>query len=539
MNYPGTHNLPPLQSAKLSRLEYYFRYRQLEEALQLLKLLGEVHNPLLQKLVMHWKARIQLIKGRYDAHAAHFTKAIQQLEEIQLANYPEEGQWVYDLCKAYAGTGEYKKALRKLEQSLAENRFSAPVKLQLESLGIIFLVENGDFETCKAWMERSCKRSGFSSSDEFLAHICDSSFLIDYKKNQTHYTGSLAGNYEESDLNDEGSAIQYAEHSFPELRAWMIWLEAVSTYLFAKKSYRTIIPFSEALIQLAEALNYPEQRAIGLHYSAIHYADREDHKKAIGLLQEALDISKSIGCRPLAAQILINIGTIYALLYSRERALRRYQLVLQEYRDTLNDNTLLGLLNNVGNILYEQKEYKESAKYFEEARLLAIQLKSGNWQANALAQLSRCALAQGHVDESLSLADQAQSIFASIQVNYGRSLHLLNLAEIHTLKENYPLAISTCKDGIDLANSSNETLNELRGYKLLANIYRQMGEFQKALDFQIDYNIRLETFNESRMKGQLTDLEIQHSLREKELLITQLKQSNEYKDLLLKSKERN
>ncbi|MEO1625271.1 MAG: ATP-binding protein [Bacteroidota bacterium] len=211
----------------------------------------------------------------------------------------------------------------------------------------------------------------------------------------------------------------------------------------------------------------------------------------------------------------------------------KYQTALDEYHNVLEDNTRVIIYNNIGNVYSNNNQLDLAEPYFHKALALAEKCQYKEMIALSLSQLSSVEVANGRIDASYDLAMKARQIMDELGDINGRQINLSNLSKVHYHRKEYPKAIKFASSCIVTSKRMNDDTNELRAYQLLANIYEDMGEFEKALQYQMVYSKKHEQFAGLQMHRQVIDMEIKYAIREKQQKIEQLTKENEYQSLLL------
>ncbi len=304
-----------------------------------------------------------------------------------------------------------------------------------------------------------------------------------------------------------------------------------------RQDYGGVLEYCEPLLELSRVQGDVEKELDALNYLAVYYGTLSDYKRAMQHLLEALDKSKAIHYRNVTARCLINIATIYAHFYNYEEALSRNLTALSEYGDIIEDNNRAIVLNNVGNVYYKLDQYEQAEVYFQQSLEVAASVQYREMMALSMAQISRSKTALGEIDKALALANEAQILIQELGDVSGREINLLNLGNIHYLQKDYDQAIILTSQGIVAAKRRNDEANEIRGYQLLSKIHQQLGDFEKALQFQLVYSTAQELFAKERLNRQVMDLEVQYSIKEKQNKIEQLTKENQLQALLLEQKD--
>ncbi len=304
-----------------------------------------------------------------------------------------------------------------------------------------------------------------------------------------------------------------------------------------RQDYASMLEYCQPLLEGSQRWGDVEKELDALNYLAVYYGTLSDYKRAMQFLLEALDKSKAIQYRRVAGRCLVNIATIYAHFFNYEEALSRNLTALSEYGDVLEANNRAIVLNNVGNVYYELDRYQEALQYFQQSLEVAESAQYREMMALSMAQISRNKTALGQLDAALELANAAQELIQELGDVNGREINLLNLGNIHFLREDYERAIILTSQGIVAAKRRNDEANEIRGYQLLAKIHQQLGDYEKALQYQLIYSTAQETFAKERLDRQVMDLEVQYSIKDKQSKIEQLTKENQLQALLLEQKD--
>ncbi len=305
-----------------------------------------------------------------------------------------------------------------------------------------------------------------------------------------------------------------------------------------KQEYTRLQELCESLLSLSRELGDEEKELSSLQHLAVFYGSRSDYKQAMQYLLEALEKSRKLGHRKAIADCLINIGTIYANLYNHAEALDRYEIVLKEYADILDENTLVIVYNNVGNIQYSNDRPDLAYLYFENALQLAQSRNYRVMVARSLAQLSRTNLARKNNELAFEQAQQADQLFTELGGDVpGKQINLINLGHIFYNRKDYAKANLWLSRGIVTAKRLKDVLNEVRGYQLLSKVYEDQGDYTKAFQFLRIYTNAQDEFAKEQRNRQVIDMEIKFAIRDKQQEIEQLTRENEYQSLLLEQSD--
>ena len=315
-----------------------------------------------------------------------------------------------------------------------------------------------------------------------------------------------------------------------------VYHELSQVYL-KRQEYTKLHESCEKTLVLSRKTGDIEKEMVATNSLGIYYATIQEQKKAMTYFLSALDISKQIGYRAMTAQYLINIATLYAQLYNFDDAADRYQMLLEQYNDILDNNTRVIVYNNLGNIQLTLENPETAQPHFVRSLDLARTIQYKEMIAHSLAQLSRTNILLKNYTHATEQMEEAATLVEALGDVNGKQINLINKGSILIHQQQYPQAIKLLSQGIMVAKRMKDEASERRGYKLLSKLYQFQGDFEQALKFQTVYSEAREHFYKEMRNRQGIDLEIKYAIKEKQQEIERLRTENKYKDLLLEQKD--
>ncbi len=304
-----------------------------------------------------------------------------------------------------------------------------------------------------------------------------------------------------------------------------------------RRQYDNILLLAQYALNNARQVGDVEQTVVALNNLAVEAGFNSEYKMAMEYLLEAWDRSEDIGFRYHAAQVLINMATIYAQLYNYDEALHRYKVVQSDYFNVLEGNTQIITHNNIGNIYIATKQYPEALQCYQQALMLAERHDYREMIAHALAQLCRINLLLEDIPAATMFAERAQKKYDILGNIHGLQIHLLNLAQISKYHKDYATAIQWAQEGKTIAKQKKDNKIIIAANHLLSEIYREQQHFENAWYFAQKYFTAKEEDAGLQLNRQVLSVEINHAIRERQRKIEQLLKENEYQALLLKQSE--
>jgi signal transduction histidine kinase len=295
-----------------------------------------------------------------------------------------------------------------------------------------------------------------------------------------------------------------------------------------RQDFEKLDTFSRSLLEISREINDEALEATALLNLGIVRSIESDYRSAMTHFVESLAQSERVGFRSNVAHCLINIGNIYANLFNYEDAFDRYNTALTSYADVLNENTRIAVNLNIGNLCHATEQYDLANEYFEKGLEIADKNEKNDMSAHAHSLVCRTLLADKRsIEARKHLENGAQN----------HPIHLLNIAEIYFAEGNTGDATQQTVNGIDAAKNAKDDTSELRGFRLLADIYERIGDFQRAFKAEKVYSTKQIDYLRMQRTMHALDLEIRFSLREKQQRIEELTKENSFQGILLEKSD--
>ncbi len=478
----------------------HFRLRQLKKALNSAKIALEFgldegadkRDIISANLLL---ARIYHVNGRYQNDPTFFQKAIYYIKEAETLN-----------------------------EALQDKEFGMSIQLIFGRLHVSLKNYANASKCLQACLDIAEELDDMSRMVLSKTAFCES-YISEGKLGKAIELGEQTLEY----LQTNASAIH--------LRLWSETYLQLSQAYIKNKDYSRSLEMSQQLLDVSRKAGDIEKEVVALRNIAVVCGVKSNYKIGMQYFLEALDKCESIGFRELLVQLQVNIGTIYAHLYNYPEALKRYQMVLQNFDDVLDDNTKVIIFNNLGNIYLTTDHPELAIEHFENAHSLAETYHYRKMLAHSLAQLSRTKLQLNRFVEAKQEAAWAEDLFEELGEVNGRQINLLNLAEIAYRKKELERSVELAEAAIQSAKAMKDDACEIRGFKHLAKTYKALGNFKMAFEFEEKYGEIQEAFAKVQRNRQFLDMEIRHAIREKQKEIEQLIRDNKYNALLLQKSD--
>jgi signal transduction histidine kinase len=343
---------------------------------------------------------------------------------------------------------------------------------------------------------------------------------------------------QENNLKKSLDCVNEAWVLFQQIHVVEDTLKAQLLYRFSqvhlkRQEYEKLAEYSEPLLALSRKLNDGEKEVSALTNLAITKGVQSDYKNAMPIFVDALEKSKQLKLRYNEANCIINIGNIYANLFNFEEALDRYKTVLTAYDDVLTDDTRIIISLNTGNLYYAIDDYKRSLEFFKQALDTALSFDKKGLATRTYVLLSRTYLELNRLEDAIKCTRHAASMMDDVKRPNWRPINFLNLAQIDFFHENTEGGHHWAIKGIVAARRLKDDVSELRGFKLLSDMYKKEKKYKLALRSQMIYSKKQQDYLKMQRNMHFLDFEIRYALREKERRIEALTNENRHQAELL------
>lgn len=184
------------------------------------------------------------------------------------------------------------------------------------------------------------------------------------------------------------------------------------------------LKYAEEAYNYSLEINFKRGQALANYYIASCYWTLGELDTSINYSLKALDFQKEYYDRVIEVKVLNNLGNVFIDMKNYEKGLNYYLKALRGAKEIDDKRSVTVSLNNIGEIYKELKEYKIALDYYKESQEIATLLN----EINILATLC---LNEGEINYFLGEYETAiNSINKSIELGK-------QIKNIHTMAESY------------------------------------------------------------------------------------------------------
>ncbi|MEN9522711.1 MAG: hypothetical protein RL065_1088, partial [Bacteroidota bacterium] len=219
--------------------------------------------------------------------------------------------------------------------------------------------------------------------------------------------------------------------------------------------------------------------------------------------------------------IIMNIGVIYLRTKNHQTGiayLKRSKSFFEETHDLLN---LCNAANIIGVGLFTIGIYDEAKIYFVESLDNSIKIDDKTNSCRANLYLGLIALKELKLDDANMHFHNSMKIAIESDMKVARVFNYKGFAEMFTLRKDFNNALEQLSYAFKICEELNLKEEKIEIYFLYSDIYKQMGEFEKAYQSLFAYRELKEKFLEEENTYKIQKLQITNQIsqitREKEL----------------------
>ena len=256
------------------------------------------------------------------------------------------------------------------------------------------------------------------------------------------------------------------------------------------------------------------------------YKLQSEYNKALEIYFESLALSREMGLERGVAAALTNIGLCYFELNETDKALEFYQNALEINERLDNKPNLAVIYNNLGLLHGDDGNHNQALEYHSDALELRRELEYPLEIANSLNNIGRLHMQMEQNEIAIDYLNQA------LEVNDGQDQDLSsiiheNLTKLYIRDDQYNQALVHAKETLAHSQAFGTKLGEKIGYELLAQIYEQTGEFEKAYSNQQKLTAVKDSILNAEKAQQINELQTKYETTQKEKEIALLEQEKQ------------
>jgi tetratricopeptide (TPR) repeat protein len=334
------------------------------------------------------------------------------------------------------------------------------------------------------------QKTNFSSAKLCAKQALKLSKKVDYSVGEVSSVINLAECYQylgklDTSLIYFNRAVMLSANSKDLDKFSYIANQGIGTVYYDKGDYdEALIYYDKAIAELPQALQ-KDYIALALNNKGRVFKRSGMLEKAQQSFIEALKYADLNEDNNMRAIILTNLGIINRGLNQHQKALSYYDQAL-EYLIMLNDSYGIGnIYQNKANLYSDLQEQRQALKYNFLAKEI---IEKTNYKSINYATLlnniglSYCYL--NEMDSALIYINQALDLSTIIDDTYGIADTKISLGLVYIEKQNYVVAKTNIREGINIAKKIGAVEVAIGGYQTLIEYELSLNNYKEAFEAQ-------------------------------------------------------
>lgn len=289
-----------------------------------------------------------------------------------------------------------------------------------------------------------------------------------------------------------------------------------------KGDFSQAINYAERAIQISKERGLKELLLIASLKAGRIAVQMKDYVLGVKYLLNVKVESITFNHEAYLSETLLYIGIIYNEVFHYPKSLEYLILVEEASKKLLHPSDQVLLLNYLGKSNFLSADIERAEQYFLKAEKLAKQYQNKTALVFCLAYLGVISSSKSEFNKALRYAKKVNNIREQIGDVDGIQVNLINLGSVHKKLEKYSESIKLTSRGIAAAKRMKDGLAEIRGYQIMAEIFRKQKEFKSAVMYQMIYTKFYEDFYQRNDRQQVSEIEHQFTIQQLEKKIADL-----------------
>ncbi|MBK8555887.1 MAG: tetratricopeptide repeat protein [Lewinellaceae bacterium] len=253
-------------------------------------------------------------------------------------------------------------------------------------------------------------------------------------------------------------------------------------------------PYADTLEQLAKANHNLQAQAQAYHIRGTALYDKGNYSEAIPVLKKSLSLYQQDHNTKGMGIVYNSLGGLYSDFEKQDSAIYYFLKASEIFEKTEEKTKLASVYSNIGNLYVDRKLFDKGIDLLKKA--LAIRQQIGD-EKKSIYTYNNLAVAygtKGDLDEAMNYSKKGIEIALKYGNKYVAGVISGGMGNLLLKAKRYPDAIQMCEQSIRLLKEANRRPNLVFPLANLANIYNNINQPQKALEYAKEgYAIMLET----------------------------------------------
>ncbi len=292
---------------------------------------------------------------------------------------------------------------------------------------------------------------------------------------------------------------------------------ALSYYL--KGNYDSCIYLAEQAYKVRMANKLWRDAGASLSKVANGLYEQGKYDESLEKNLSALELFRKSNSKADAAKLLNNIGSIYERNNQLKEAGEMYKQSAETSLELKDYDGYVSAQCNYGVIFNKTGQPKEALKVYKEIIPICIKYSRKEFLSQIYQAMGVAERAMGNLQEGLNYYLKAKDIYEQLGSLNGMAIIYHNIGNCYGDLKRYDLALEYLNKALLYAREAKILLWQKLIYHSLYELYTQKEDYKKANEFLENYVAINDSIYNEETQNQLSKLQTQYNLKEKELTI--------------------
>lgn len=217
------------------------------------------------------------------------------------------------------------------------------------------------------------------------------------------------------------------------------------------------------------------------------YENNGDYKKSLYFFKVALAICEKNRFGGYKSSIHEKLGDVNCSIKEFDKAMKEYHISLYLSKKIINVNRQISAMHKLGNLHFDLNNLDSAFYYFEKALDLSRKNEIRDYEASLLASHARYYMAKGDLNKARIKIEESIELFSATELFAGREQAYFYAGEIYYALRLQNKSLSTLLRSFELSDKSGNLLIKEKSCKLLAKLYKDIGEYEKSVEYYEKY----------------------------------------------------
>ena len=291
-------------------------------------------------------------------------------------------------------------------------------------------------------------------------------------------------------------------------------LSKLGFYYGVKGKYSVAFNQLNKALKLYEELDDQINQVDVLRSIGGRFIDIGDFEKALDLTTRSIEMAEKINYAEGITRGLNNLGVVNDRTNNYDQAEKIYLQVLELHIESGNVPSQCKALNNLADVYMHTGDLEKAEQFALQSLALTEEAGEDNHKISALCTLGEVLSTKGEFDQAQKNFQMSLDLARKVEYSFVEAYVLLALARTNVSQQNLEMAISAARQAAELAEEINARWIELNSYQVLLEIYKEMKDFETALEYSDKYHSIKDEIQTDKLQKELARLKIQWGIEE-------------------------